>query len=88
MVEKGIFELSGKVALITGRGSGIGRAYCEGMPEFDADVVCCDIIEARAQETLEAIKKLGHQAIAIKADVSKPDEIENMIDQTVRSCVL
>jgi NAD(P)-dependent dehydrogenase (short-subunit alcohol dehydrogenase family) len=83
-MEKGIFDLSGKVALITGGGSGIGRAYCEGVAEFGADVACCDIIEARAQDTVEMIKRFGHRAIALKADVSKIDEIENMVNQTVR----
>ena len=84
MAEKGIFDLSGKVALITGGGSGLGRAYCEGMAEFGADVACCDIIEVRAQETVELIKKFGHRAIAIKADVSKPDEIEYIVNKTIK----
>ena len=77
-----IFDLSGKTALVTGGGSGIGRAYCEGMAEFGADVACCDIIEERAQETVELIRRFGHRAIAIKADVSKEDEVERMVNQT------
>jgi len=84
MAKESIFNLSGKIALITGGGSGLGRAYFEGMAEFGADVACCDIIEARAQETVEMIKRFGHQAIAIKADVSKIDEIENMVNETIK----
>jgi NAD(P)-dependent dehydrogenase (short-subunit alcohol dehydrogenase family) len=84
MTQYGMFDLSGKVALITGGGSGFGRAFCEGMAEFGADVACCDIIEARAQETVDLVKKFGHRAIAIKADVSKLDEIEVMVDQTIK----
>ena len=83
LVERGIFNLRGKVALVTGGGSGLGRAYCEGMAEFGADVACCDIVEERAQETAEIIRKYGHRAVALTSDVSKPDEIEAMVNRTV-----
>ena len=82
MAGKSIFDLSGKVALVTGGGSGFGRAYCEGLAEYGADVACCDIIEERAEKTVELVEKFGHRAIAITADVSKPDEIEHMVNQT------
>lgn len=84
MSEKSIFDLSGKVALITGGGSGLGRAYCEAMAEFGADVACNDIAEQRAQETAKLISKYGHRVIAIKADVSKQDEIRKMVDTTLK----
>ena len=84
MAEKSIFDLSGKVALITGGGSGIGQAYCEAMAEFGADVACSDIVEQRAQETVRLIDKFGHRAIAIKADASRQDEIEYMVNRTVK----
>jgi NAD(P)-dependent dehydrogenase (short-subunit alcohol dehydrogenase family) len=54
------------------------------MAEFGADVACSDIDIGRAQETAEFIKKFGHRAIAIEADVSKPDQVAHMVDQTIR----
>jgi NAD(P)-dependent dehydrogenase (short-subunit alcohol dehydrogenase family) len=84
MVEKGIFDLSGKVALITGGGSGLGRAYCEGMAEFGAAVACCDLIEERAKETAEILSKFDRKVIAIKADVSKQEDIRKTVDQTIK----
>jgi len=78
-----IFDLSGKVALVTAGGHGLGREYCEAMAEFGADVACNDIDKGLAQETVELIKRHGHRAIAIQGDVSKQDEIECMVNQTV-----
>ena len=83
MTDKGIFDLAGKVALVTGGGHGLGREYCEAMAEFGADVACNDISMERAQETVELLKRFGHRGIAIQADASEPDQIEGMVRQTV-----
>jgi NAD(P)-dependent dehydrogenase (short-subunit alcohol dehydrogenase family) len=83
VAKNGIFDLSGKVALVTGGGSGIGRAYCEAMAEYGADVACNDIDLQSALETVKIIGKFGHKAIAIEADASNQDDIEKMVDRTV-----
>ncbi|MFC1901431.1 SDR family NAD(P)-dependent oxidoreductase [Chloroflexota bacterium] len=79
-----IFDLSGKVALVTGGGSGLGRAYCEALAEFGADVACVDIAEPGAQETVKRLSQYGHKAIAVKVDVSKQNEIKVMVATVVR----
>ena len=84
MAAKGIFDLSGRVALVTAGGNGLGRAYCEAMAEFGADVACNDINPLFAQETTDLVKNYRHRAIAIQGDISKPDEIERMVSQTVQ----
>lgn len=84
MVDKGIFDLLGKVVLITGGGSGLGRVFCEGMAEFGADVVCVDINREWAEETANLINKFGHRTLVIEADVSKPKDVQRMIDDTVK----
>ena len=78
-----MFDLTGRVALVTGGGSGIGRSMCDGLAEFGADVVVADLDEEGAKETVEAISKYGHRAMAIKVDVSKAADVENMVGQTV-----
>jgi NAD(P)-dependent dehydrogenase (short-subunit alcohol dehydrogenase family) len=83
MIKSELFDLSGKVALVTAGGHGLGREYCIAMAKFGADVACNDIDMKLAQETVELVKKFGHRAIAIKADVSKVVEIECMVNQTV-----
>ncbi len=83
MGEKGIFDLSGKVALVTAAGHGLGREYCIAMAEFGADVVCNDIRAALANETSEIIQKYGRRALAIEADVSKENEVDQMVKQAL-----
>src|SRR4030042_3763686 len=83
MAEKGIFDLSGKVALITAAGHGLGREYCIAMAEFGADVVCSDIDAPLAKETIEIIKQYGHRRLAIQADGSKQNGVDQMGKRTV-----
>src|SRR4030042_5411333 len=83
MAEKGIFDLSGKVALITAAGHGLGREYCIALAEFGADVVWSDIDAPLAKETIEIIKQYGHRRLAIQADVSKQNEVDQMVKRTV-----
>ena len=78
-----VFRLDGKVALVTGATSGIGWAYAEAMAEAGADVACVGRTEQKLKETVELISGFGHRAIAIKADVSKPDEVEHMVNEAV-----
>ena len=79
-----LFDLSGKVSLVTGAGSGIGRIFCEAMAEYGSDVVCADINETRAKETVAIIAKNGTKTMAVRADVSNPEDVKALfgkIDQ-------
>jgi NAD(P)-dependent dehydrogenase (short-subunit alcohol dehydrogenase family) len=78
-----IFDLSGRIALVTGAGSGLGRAFCESLAEFGADIVCVGRTEQKLMETVALVGRFGHRAIAIKADVSKPVEVDYMVEEAV-----
>ena len=84
MSDTGMFSLAGKVSLITGAGSGLGRIFCEAMAEHGSDVVCSDINEAWAEETAGLIAKYGVKTAVVKADVSKQDEVKAMFRQVDR----
>ena len=71
-------DLSGKVALVTGGGSGLGREFCDVLAEFGADVVCSDIYLDRAQETCEIIKKYRHRTLALQVDISQYEQVKEM----------
>lgn len=76
--------LAGKVALITGSGRGIGKGMALELATRGASVVINYAKSAdKANEVVKEIIKLGSKAIAIKADVSKPDEIFKMFEQAV-----
>ncbi|MWV43152.1 SDR family oxidoreductase [Paenibacillus sp. HJL G12] len=76
-------RLQNKVLIVTGAGSGIGRATSLKLASEGAVIVSSDYNEATAKETAEMIQKTGGQASYVRADVSKPEDIQNLIDQTV-----
>lgn len=71
-------DLSGKVALVTGGGSGLGREFCDVLAEYGADVVCPDFYLDRAKETCEIIQKYGHRTMALKVDVAQYPQVKAM----------
>jgi NAD(P)-dependent dehydrogenase (short-subunit alcohol dehydrogenase family) len=80
-----LFDLTGRVAVVTGGGSGLGREFCDVLAEFGADVVCPDVYKDRAEETCGIIKKYGHRTMALEVDVSKYDQVQGMFKQVMAS---
>src|SRR3984893_16734469 len=78
-----LFDLSGRVALITGAGVGFGEAIALGFAEFACDIAACDLNIENPQRTAERVRKLGRRAIALKANVAIPEDIAAMVDATV-----
>ncbi|WDF77095.1 SDR family oxidoreductase [Mucilaginibacter sp. KACC 22773] len=79
-------NLSGKVALVTGSARGIGKAIAERYASLGADIVInYTRDETAANATVESIKKLGRNAIAIRCDVSKTAEIRNLFETAKQS---
>lgn len=76
-------RLDGKVALITGAGSGLGQASAVLFAEEGAKVAVVDIVPAGGQETVRMVKEAQGDAIFIEADVSKAAEVEKMTKMTV-----
>ncbi|APH05814.1 SDR family NAD(P)-dependent oxidoreductase [Bacillus weihaiensis] len=73
----------GKVAIITGAGSGLGQSTALRLAEEGVNISVVDVNEKGGQETVELVKKQGVDAIFIKADVSKQEEVKNYVDKTV-----
>jgi len=75
--------LKERVAIVTGAGSGIGRAGAEIMAREGATVVVADIRPQAGEETVEIVRGAGGQAIAIATDVTEPEQLEALVSQTL-----
>ena len=73
-------EIDGKVALVTGAGSGIGRASALALAREGAAVVVGDIAEGPGRETVGLIEQAGAKAAFVAGDVSDPDQLAAMFD--------
>lgn len=76
-------RLENRVAIVTGGGAGIGRATSLLFSREGARVVVSDYNEEGGQETVRTIEKTGGTGLFIPTDVSKPDQVQSMIDATL-----
>ncbi len=77
-------RLEGKVALITGAGTGIGRATAQLMAGEGAKVVVAELNAAAGEQTAQLIHQAGGTAIAIPTDVTDPDSVKAAVDKAVQ----
>jgi NAD(P)-dependent dehydrogenase (short-subunit alcohol dehydrogenase family) len=75
--------LDGKVAIVTGSASGIGRASAQAFADAGAKVVVADIDAAGAQETAQRINKDGGDALAVQVDVTDESSVAALVDTTL-----
>ena len=78
-------ELEGKIALVTGAGSGIGRESALAFAASGAQVMVSDVVVESGEETVAQIKAAGGEATFMRADVSERADVEALIRQTVET---
>jgi NAD(P)-dependent dehydrogenase (short-subunit alcohol dehydrogenase family) len=81
-----LFRLDGKVALVTGASRGLGKFFAEVLAEAGAEVIMVARNEAELQKAaMEVREKTGRRTLPLRADVTRPEEVERMADEAIRT---
>ncbi|MCK6257290.1 SDR family oxidoreductase [Fictibacillus sp. KIGAM418] len=79
-----LFDLTGKTAIITGGGRGLGQQIAEAFAEAGASVVLCSRKVEACEEAAQKLKQLGIKTLALKCDISNPEDVQSVIDRTLQ----
>lgn len=78
-----LFSLKGKTAIVTGGGRGLGAQIAQGFAEAGANVVLCSRKVEACEEVAAELAKLGVQTLALACDVTKSDDVANVVSKTI-----
>jgi len=78
-----LFDLSGRVAIVTGGGAGIGRQLAEALAELGADIVLCARRPERCEQAAAELSQLGVRALGLRCDVSDKTEVDALVERTL-----
>jgi len=79
------FSLEGKITLVTGAKRGIGRTIALTFAEAGSDVIICGRNIPDLEEVVDEIKSFGRRSLAVKTDVSRKNEVDNLVGQIVKT---
>jgi len=81
---KELFDLSGRVSVVTGGATGLGLQMATALAEAGSNIVVCSRKRENCEEAAHGLEKLGVQALGIAADVTRPEQVEAVKDATLR----
>ncbi|WP_129709218.1 SDR family oxidoreductase [Priestia megaterium] len=82
---KDLFDLTGKTAIITGGGRGLGEQMAEGLAEAGANIVLCSRKKEACQQVADRLANMGVKTLALACDISQPEDIKNVVHQTIET---
>lgn len=83
MNTKELFDLSGRVAIVTGGSIGLGRQMAEALAEMGANLVLCARKKERCDQAAEELRQLGTKTLALACDVKNSEHVRDVVQQTV-----
>jgi NAD(P)-dependent dehydrogenase (short-subunit alcohol dehydrogenase family) len=81
-----LFRLDGKTAIITGGGRGLGQYMAEALSDAGASVVLCSRKKEACEGVRQEIEERGGKALAMACDVTDPEQVEAVVEETVGAC--
>jgi NAD(P)-dependent dehydrogenase (short-subunit alcohol dehydrogenase family) len=75
-----LFDLTGRVAIVTGASIGLGRQMAEGLGEMGANLVLCARQKQRCQQAADELRQLGIRTLAVGCDVANPEEVRGLVE--------
>lgn len=82
---KDLFDLTGKTAIITGGGRGLGEQMAEGLAEAGANIVLCSRKKEACQQVADRLATTGVKTLALACDISQPEDIKNVVHETIET---
>jgi NAD(P)-dependent dehydrogenase (short-subunit alcohol dehydrogenase family) len=79
-----LFDISGKTAIVTGGSRGIGEQIAFALAEAGANIVVCSRKLEDCEVTSSRVRELGVQSLALRCDVSNPEDVNNVVEETVK----
>ncbi|MFQ5934687.1 MAG: SDR family NAD(P)-dependent oxidoreductase, partial [Dehalococcoidia bacterium] len=83
MISK-LFDLTDKVAIVTGASSGLGVTFAHGLAEAGADVVIAARRLKQLEETAKGVRERDRKCLVVQTDVTQPDQVDNMVSETIQ----
>ena len=80
-----LFDLTGKTAIVTGGGRGLGEQIATGFAESGANVVLCSRKKEACDEAAARIEQLGVKVLSLKCDITNPEDVQEVVNETLRT---
>jgi NAD(P)-dependent dehydrogenase (short-subunit alcohol dehydrogenase family) len=80
---KQLFDLSGRVAIVTGGSVGLGRQMAEGLAEAGANIVLCARKKERCEQAAEELQRMGVETLALSCDVKNVEQVRGVVEQAI-----